>query len=93
MDRRTDRRVCVRVELKKLTEILLVFAQAQAKVNLKYLTTSVDQKSPTLQGRGRGKKVGGGICIGILPAPQTLFWREETDLVQRARRTNQAKGN
>jgi len=56
MDRRTDRRVCVRVELKKLTEILLVFAQAQAKVNLKYLTTSVDQKSPTLQGRGRGKR-------------------------------------
>jgi len=56
MDGRTDRRVCVRVELKKLTEILLVFAQAQAKVNLKYLTTSVDQKSPTLQGRGRGKR-------------------------------------
>lgn len=45
--------VCVRVELKKLTEILLVFAQAQAKVNLKYLTTSVDQKSPTFWGRGR----------------------------------------
>lgn len=84
--------VCVRVELKKLTEILLVFAQAQAKVNLKYLTTSVDQKSPTFWGGGGGD--GGGGAGGEASAfPQTLFWREELDLVQGALRTSQAKGN
>jgi len=50
-------------------------------------------KRARLFGGGGGGDGGGGAGGEASAFPQTLFWREELDLVQGALRTSQAKGN